>query len=402
MSKLARYTRISVTTSHFCGCGSPRIQARCSNTRPIPAKTDKQQHAPSNLIHQEHRDDGGDQLRRRELPEDRRKKYIDAISDTADRAAKLTSQLLTFSRRGAMNPRVFDVADRLERVTEMLGTILGPRISLVLDVSDRPLPVEADLNQFETALVNLAANARDAMEGAGTLRIQLTSARAAAANGSTPQPTGSSRSRSAIPAAASPATSRRFSSRFTTKEVGQGTGLGLSQVYGFAKQSGGSVTVQSEVGQGTTITLRLPRSEKPVQPSDDTVSAARNAPTTRGTVLVVEDNTEVGEFASQLLKDLGYQTTLARNAEEALRLLDEDADRFRHRVQRRRHARHGWRIARPEIRRRLSHLPFVLTSGYSNVLAEEGHGDFELLQKPYSVEDLSRTLRQAMKIRQSL
>jgi PAS domain S-box-containing protein len=345
-----------------------------------------------------------DLLRRRELPEDRRKKYIDAISDTADRAAKLTSQLLTFSRRGAINPRVFDVADRLKRVTEMLGTILGPRIALELEVSERPLPVEADINQFETALVNLAANARDAMDGAGTLKIRLTSARGASTNAS------AAATDDFVAVAVSDTgcgiapdhIEKIFEPFFTTKQVGQGTGLGLSQVYGFVKQSGGSVAVQSEIGQGTTITLRLPRSGKPIQPSDDTVTAARNAPTPRGTVLVVEDNTEVGEFASQLLRDLGYQTTLARNAEEALQLLDEDADRFdivfSDVVM---PGMDGVSLGR-EIRRRLSHLPFVLTSGYSNVLAEEGNRDFELLQKPYSVEDLSRTLRQAMKNRQPL
>ena len=345
-----------------------------------------------------------DLLRRRELPEDRRKKYIDAISDTADRAAKLTSQLLTFSRRGAINPRVFDVADRLERVTEMLGTILGPRISLELDVPERPLPVEADINQFETALVNLAANARDAMDGTGRLRIHLTSAQGASTNAS------ATATDDFVAVAVSDTgcgiapdhIEKIFEPFFTTKQVGQGTGLGLSQVYGFVKQSGGSVTVQSEVGQGTTITLRLPRSGKPIQPSDDAVTAARNAPMTRGTVLVVEDNTEVGEFASQLLMDLGYQTTLARNAEEALQLLDEDADRFdivfSDVVM---PGMDGVSLGR-EIRRRLPHLPFVLTSGYSNVLAEEGNRDFELLQKPYSVEDLSRTLRQALKHRRPL
>ena len=179
------------------------------------------------------------------------------------------------------------------------------------------------------------------------------------------------------------------------RAVSRGTGLGLSQVYGFVQQSGGKVTVDSAFGVGTTITLHLPLSSKPIQSSKDgpvtyAVSQAR------GQILVVEDNTEVGEFSSQLLSDLGYQTVLASNAEEALQLIDKEPERFDVVFS---------DVVMPgldgvalgqHIRRRFPRIPFVLTSGFSHVLNGDANHGFDLLQKPYSVEDLSRVLRRAL------
>jgi DNA-binding NtrC family response regulator len=155
------------------------------------------------------------------------------------------------------------------------------------------------------------------------------------------------------------------------------------------------VHVSSEVGVGTTITLQLPLTLKPVQSRQPIASPSGEAKE-RWSILVVEDNQKVGEFSTQLLQDLGYQTVLARDAEQALKLLDEDPERFDIVLS---------DVVMPgldgvslgkEIRRRLPGLPFVLNSGYSHILADdEGHG-FDLLQKPYSVEELSRVLRRAM------
>jgi signal transduction histidine kinase len=338
-----------------------------------------------------------DLLRRRELPPERWRRYVDAISDTADRAAKLTNQLLIFSRRHPMKREVFDIASRLASVTDMLQPVLGSRIALKLDIAERPLAIEADANQFETAMVNLAANARDAMEGHGSLTVRL------------------ARSPSAAPTATKAATGKFvtvavidsgcgippdqidkiFEPFFTTKEVGRGTGLGLSQVYGFIQQSGGKVTVDSAVGVGTTITLHLPLSSKPIQPSKDgpVTSAVSQA---RGYVLVVEDNAQVGEFSSQLLRDLGYQTVLASNADEALQAINKEPERFDVVFS---------DVIMPgldgvalgqHIRRHYPRIPFVLTSGFNHVLNGDGNHGFDLLQKPYSVEDLSRVLRRAL------
>ncbi|MGA7810444.1 ATP-binding protein, partial [Bradyrhizobium sp.] len=336
-----------------------------------------------------------DLLRRRDLPADRMRRYVDAISDTADRAAKLTGQLLTFARRQALSRQVFDVADQLDRIADMLRTVLGSTAVMQLDVAERPLPVEADVNQFETALVNLVANARDAMEdGRGSLTIRAAKLQANPGRHAVDEfvTVSVGDNGCGIP---SDQIDRIFEPFFTTKEIGRGTGLGLSQVYGFAHQSGGTVRVESEVGRGTTLTLRLPLSSKPIRAQRG--NSGKPADTTeRGNVLVVEDNAEVGEFSTQLLRDLGYQTVLARNAQEALKLLDEDAGRFDIVLS---------DVVMPgidgvalgrEVRRRLPHLPFVLNSGYSHVLADDESHGFELIHKPYSVEELSRVLRRAM------
>ena len=337
-----------------------------------------------------------DLLRRRDLPPERWRRYVDAISDTADRAAKLTNQLLIFSRRHPMNREVFDVARQLESVTDMLRTVLGSRIAFHLEVVERTLPVEADANQFETAMVNLVANARDAMEGQGSLTVSLSRSpgAASASKAATREfvkvaviDTGCGIPKDQI--------DRIFEPFFTTKEVGRGTGLGLSQVYGFVQQSGGKVTVDSAVGTGTTITLHLPLSSKPIQPPKDgpLASAISQA---RGRVLVVEDNAQVGEFSSQLLRDLGYETVLASNAEEALQLIDKEPERFDVVFS---------DVVMPgldgvalgqNIRRRFPRIPFVLTSGFSHVLNGDVNHGFDLLQKPYSVEDLSKVLRRAL------
>jgi PAS domain S-box-containing protein len=338
-----------------------------------------------------------DLLRRRKLPPDRMRRYVDAISDTADRAAKLTGQLLTFARRQALNRHVFDAADQLEGVADMLRTVLGSRAAFELRIAERPLPVEADANQFETALVNLVANARDAMDGWGSLNISVAKSRGDALDVGRPAgpefvTVSVSDTGCGIPA---DQIDRIFEPFFTTKDVGRGTGLGLSQVYGFAQQSGGMVRVESEVGRGTTITLHLPLTSKPMQPHQDNSSPSGDSKE-RWSILVVEDNLEVGEFSTQLLHDLGYRTVLARNAEQALELLEENPERFDIVLS---------DVVMPgldgvslgkEIRRRHPGLPFVLNSGYSHVLADDESHGFDLLHKPYSAEDLARMLRRAM------
>jgi PAS domain S-box-containing protein len=338
-------------------------------------------------------------LRRPNLPEERRRRYIDAITDTVDRAAKLTGQLLAFARRQALKPEVIDVPERIQTVTDMLRTIVGARIRIVTDIVCESCFVEADVTQLDTALLNMAVNARDAMDGEGTLTVrvdalaEMPSIRGHAGTAGKFVAVSISDTGSGIP---SDRLVQIFEPFYTTKEVGKGTGLGLSQVYGFAKQSGGDVAVESELGKGTTFTLYLPRVER------DAASDAADDHERGGCVdeeghgcrvLVVEDNIEVGRFSTQLLQDLGYETTWAANANEALTLLNEDAGRFdvvfSDVVM---PGMSGVELGR-EIRQRFPDLPVVLTSGYSHVLAEEGRHGFELLHKPYAVEDISRVLR---------
>ncbi len=338
-----------------------------------------------------------DLLRRAEFSEEKKRRYIDAISDTVDRAAKLTGQLLAFARRQALQPTVFDLAERTRRIAEMINTVSGARISLELSADSDSCFVDADAAQFETAMVNLAVNARDAMSEEGVLRIAVSSVRGLpkirghhAGAGEyvaiSVSDTGVGIAPDLLP--------RIFEPFFTTKEVGKGTGLGLSQVHGFAKQSGGDVEVESELGQGTTFTLYLPRVPAPPTPIlDDDHGVSEPADESRCRILVVEDNVQVGEFATQLLRELGHETTLAANGHAALNLLNATPDLFdlvftdvvMPGIS-------GIELAQ-EIRRRYPDLRVILTSGYSHVLAREGTSGFELLRKPYSVEGLTRLVR---------
>jgi PAS domain S-box-containing protein len=337
-----------------------------------------------------------DLLRRHELSPEQRRRYVDAISDTADRAAKLTSQLLAFARRQALSPEVFDAAERVVAISDMLRTVVGSRVQLTIQREYDRSFVEADVTQFETALINMVVNARDAMDGEGRLTVAIREASFippirghAAVNGDfvtiEVTDTGAGLAQDQL--------SRIFEPFYTTKEVGKGTGLGLSQVYGFAKQSGGEVDVWSLPGEGATFRLYLPRADAPTQqhhaPTEMPFSASD------AHVLVVEDNEQVGEFASQLLKDLGYGTTRAGNVREAMSLLESGCDKidivFSDVVM---PGESGIDLAR-HIRSRWPNLAVVLTSGYSHVLAEDRRHGFFILHKPYSVEELSSALRRA-------
>ena len=344
-----------------------------------------------------------DLLRRPDLAEDRRKKYIDAVSDTVDRAAKLTGQLLAFARRQALKPEVFDVGERLRRVADMLDTVTGARIRVVMDLPGVPCFVRADLSQFETALVNMSVNARDAMDGDGILTVRLQCGVAMPPIRGHAGATGPFVAISMTDLGtgiAEDQITRIFDPFFTTKDIGKGTGLGLSQVFGFTKQSGGDVGVDSELGKGTTFTLYLPETEATVT-RDDPVREIR--PSTGGgrRVLVVEDNVDVGRFSTQVLQDLGYKTTWAANAEEALERIGESGTDYDVVFSDVVMPGMGGIALAEELRRRLPDMPVVLASGYSHVLADEGAHGFELLHKPYSAEQLSSALRRLTRRRRS-
>ncbi|SDN15671.1 PAS domain S-box-containing protein [Methylobacterium phyllostachyos] len=336
-----------------------------------------------------------DLLKRPELPEERRRRYVEAISDTVDRAAKLTGQLLAFARRQALRPEVFDVGTSLLAVAEMLDSVTGARIIVDAQIPDAPCYIRADLSQFETALINMAVNARDAMGGQGTLTLRLLGGR--------PMPAirGHAGSRCTFAAVSLSDTGigiapdvlpRIFEPFFTTKEIGKGTGLGLSQVFGFAKQSGGDVDVASKPGAGTTFTLYLPQVERAPEKADAGARDERHLEGASLCILVVEDNLDVGRFATQILEDLGHSTVWATNAEEALVEIEKVPFRFDAVFSDVVMPGMGGIALARALEQRLPDLPVVLTSGYSHVLAQEGVHGFDLIQKPYSVEELSRVL----------
>ena len=338
-----------------------------------------------------------DLLKRPNLSDDRRRRYIEAISDTTTRAAKLTGQLLAFARRQALRPEVFDAAESVRGVGDMIITLTGSRIRIETTIPGHSCYVNADASQFDTALVNIAVNARDAMDGEGTLSIEVGTASRIPSLRAHPAIDGDfvtvaiGDTGSGIPPED---LDRIFEPFFTTKGVGQGTGLGLSQVFGFVKQSGGEVEVESKPGRGTTFRIYLPRVAglKPAAELQGDLGTVDGHGTC---VLVVEDNADVGLFAIQTLEELGYRSVLAADAGAALAELSKDAARFDVVFS---------DVVMPgmsgielggEIRRLYADLPVILTSGYSHVLAQNGAHGFELLNKPYSIEQLSRVLTKA-------
>ena len=341
-----------------------------------------------------------DYLAKDGLTEERRRRYVQAISETTARAAKLTGQLLAFARRQPLTPEVFDVSERVTGVAELVRPLVGGRVEIRTEVQapgDTPLCVEADVSQFETALVNLAVNARDAMDGEGVLRLSVTAATAL------PPLRGHSGARGdfvVIAVAdngcgvAADKLEAIFEPFFTTKEVGRGTGLGLSQVFGFVKQSGGDVDVQSAPGEGATFHIYLPRAASQVPARAPAAAARPSGRTLR--VLLVEDNERVGQFATEMLRDMGHQSVWVGDAQRALAELATDAGRFdvvfSDVIM---PGMNGVELALA-IRARHPDLPVVLTSGYSQVVAEEGAHGFQLLRKPYSVDGLAGILADAV------
>ncbi len=257
----------------------------------------------------------------------------------------------------------------------------------------------ADIAQFETTLINLAVNSRDAMRDEGLISIRVARANAIPQSVTSERRSGQfiAISVSDVGVGIAPENlTAIFEPFYTTKEVGKGTGLGLSQALGFAKQSGGEIVAASALGQGSTFTIYLPEAEAPDSRSELAVANLDAAASGRGRrILLVEDNEDIGKFSTELLQDLGYETRRADNAKQALALLA--ADRwafdlvFSDVIM---PGMNGVELA-GVIRKQYPHLPVVLTSGYSSVLAENAHHGFELIQKPYSVEALSRALRKA-------
>ena len=338
-------------------------------------------------------------LKRNGSDEVKRARYVQAIADTADRAALLTRQLLAFARQQPLRPEIFRVDTRIEAMTQMIETIVGATVSLTLDFTEPLGQVEADAGQFDTAVLNMVINAKDAMPAGGRLKISARNVDEvppvrghAAAQGEflavSIEDTGSGIEPAAL--------TRIFEPFFTTKPVSKGTGLGLSQAYGFAKQSGGEIHAVSRVGEGTRFTLYLPRTTKAVRVAAPEAAPDDVEPGSKLSILLVEDNDDVGDFGLGLLEDMGHRATRAGNANDALAILQE------------RHGQfdlvfsdvvmpgiNGVELAR-EIRQRWPQLPVVLTSGYSHVLADERSHEFELLQKPYSVRELQALFERAV------
>lgn len=254
-------------------------------------------------------------------------KLLDRASTSSQRAAALTQRLLAFARRQNLETRRVDVRALIESLEDMFARTLGPRIALQIRISEDPWPARIDSAQLESALLNLVINARDAMPDGGQLTIELTNCRLDAAYAATqaelvPGPYVAVSVSDDGVGVSSSVISRVFEPFYTTKPIGQGTGLGLSMVYGFVKQAGGHVRIYSEEGCGTTVTLYLPQdvSQGEVVAAEPRVSTRRNH--SGGNILVVEDEPSVREIVVSVLADQGYSYAEAGDAAAALVLLE--------------------------------------------------------------------------------
>ncbi len=331
-----------------------------------------------------------DMLATRKEEEERRMRRIEAVRQAAERGRDLTGQLLAFSRRQHLTPVTLDVNLLIREFSPLLRQAVGEAVTLDLELDDRPLKAHVDPAQLENALLNLAVNARDAMPEGGRLLIATRMEEEAAAPGRVcieVRDTGVGMSEEIR--------SRVFEPFFTTKEVGKGSGLGLSQVYGFVRQSEGEVRLDSAPGEGTTFRLLLPASEGKAEiPRRESVP--RDAVGGSESILLVEDDPTVLSLTHDVLVGLGYRVQTAGNAAEALELLKADPDLdllFTDVVMP--GGVSGLSLARAARDLRPS-LRVLLTSGFVGEDRVVDTCEFPLLDKPYEVTALAGMLRKLL------
>jgi signal transduction histidine kinase/CheY-like chemotaxis protein len=320
-------------------------------------------------------------------------RQLDAIERAARRGESLTRHLLSFSRRQTLHPSVFPLTERLPELIELIRPSLRGDVEIRLDIEPHVWPVEVDTSELELALLNIAVNARDAMPHGGSLVVAAGNRTLRAPEAPPDVNPGEyvaislSDTGQGIPADVLP---RVFEPFYTTKDSGRGSGLGLSQVYGFARQSGGAALIDSKLGRGTTVTILLPPARAAISPH---VEAVRHRIDSRivGTVLVVEDNDEVAEITVSLLQELGCQAKRARNAREALQMFAGGGFDLVLSDVVMPGGMNGLELARA-LHERLPGLPILLTTGYSSAAQEAARERFPILAKPYRRHQLGEAI----------
>jgi len=339
-----------------------------------------------------------------DAPEARFRRSVNAAMRGVERASLLVQQLLAFSRQQPLDPRLVDVNELITRLSEMLRRTLGETVAIETVIAGGLWTTVADANQLENALLNLSINARDAMPDGGKLTIEaanvhLDEAYATAAEIAPGQYVGifvSDTGTGMPPKIAAQA----FEPFFTTKERGQGTGLGLSQVYGFVRQSGGHVRIYSEVGVGTTVKLYLPRFLSAEQ-SDNAPSAAPEVPRGHGeTILLVEDDEDVRQSTAGMLEEIGYRVLEATDGRAGLRALESHPEIALVLTDVGLPGGMNGRKMADEACRLSANLKVLFTSGYArNAIVHHGRLDpgVEFLAKPFTYAALAMRIYRLLK-----
>jgi CheY-like chemotaxis protein len=330
--------------------------------------------------------------------------YLEMVKRSAVRAASLTQRMLAFARRQPLQPRTIDPNKLVAGMADLLERALGESIALETVLGAGIWLVAADANQLEAAILNLAVNARDAMPGGGRLTIETTNAfldeAYAAMNAEisagqyvliSVSDTGAGMTKEVA--------ARAFDPFFTTKGPDQGTGLGLSQVYGFIKQSGGHAKIYSEPGEGTTVKLYLPR--LPAAAAEEVRREARAAPVSTASemILVVEDNEDVLAFTEDVLRELGYRVVTAADARSALSALEQQSDIRLLFVDVGLPDGISGRQLADEVHRRWPAVKVLFTTGYArNAIVHHGRLDpgLDVIIKPFTYADLARKVKQVL------
>jgi signal transduction histidine kinase len=335
---------------------------------------------------------------------DRIERLAQSAIKAAQRGEHLVRQLLTYARRQISHPQTVDINQLIANVENLIRRLIGEQIEVVTILSPDLAAVQIDTAQFETAILNLVINSRDAMAGGGRIIIETREVILDRQHIIDPEAAPGPYVRIAVSdtgAGMTPAVlSRAFDPFFTTKEVGKGSGLGLSQVYGFVKTAGGHVEIRSEPGIGTTVEMYLPKSSAVAAPAETAVETPPSLPASgRATILIVEDDEDVLAVTAESLRELGYQVVTAVTATKALEILKSDqpvdllfsdvvipggADGAQLAVEARR--------VRPELK-------VLLTSGYAAAALSLEHGlpdTLEVVGKPYDREELAQKVRLAI------
>ncbi|EIM26006.1 ATP-binding protein [Microvirga lotononidis] len=351
---------------------------------------------------------GNIELMQRRLPEgnERLARAADHAMEATSRAATLTQRLLAFSRRQPLEPKPIDANKLVASMSELLRRTLGETVVLETVLAGGLWRTQADPNQLENAIVNLAVNARDAMPGGGKLTIETANTRldeayVEALSETVPPGQYVQVSVSDTGTGMDKATMDKvFEPFFTTKAAGKGTGLGLSQVYGFVRQSNGHVRIYSELGQGTTIKIYLPRL---VGAEDEAAEApVKRAAMTRGsgeTILVVEDEPALRAYAVEALHDLGYRVLEAADGREALSVAEQHSEialLFTDVVLT---GGMNGRALADAITRHRPGLPVLYTTGYTaNAIVHHGRLDpgMHLIGKPFTYAELAAKVRRML------